>query len=407
MLWPACLSLFCLPHLALAQTERVVKITTANAAVRCGPSTEYDRVTILPVGLKLPVVEREGDWYRVRLGDSRQAFISGQVAELLPVGSAPSQGRVTDISAGPYEKGTRVTISLSAPVPFRVVQRLRPAALVMELYNCRLAQYGVRQLEGTDAILAIECVQETTNTAELTFHLPQLQQTGYEAYLTEGGALRLDVRRPYDTGSLQGKLIGIDPGHGGRWPGAKGPTGLAEKDANLDIALRLKQMLEQAGARVLMTRETDVGGAGDEESLGGDLDLRREMTRKAGCDLFVSVHNNDTGSGPSATTKGTETFYWTPMSILPAKIAQANVCAALGTEYRFVSWRPFYVLRATDCPRVLVECCYLSSPSEEAALKTAEFRQRAALGIFAGIREFFEKAMVTDGLEGQEAGGRS
>jgi N-acetylmuramoyl-L-alanine amidase len=404
MLWVGWLCVAEACSVGHAQAERVVKITVQNAAIRSGPSTEYDRVTVLPSGLKLPVVRREGDWYRIRLGDSQEAYVSSEVVQLLPEGSAPSQARVTDVSVRPYEKGLRVTLSITAPIPFRIIQRLRPAALIMELYNCRLAQYGIRELEGTDAILAIEQVQKTTNTAELTFHLPQRQQTGYEVHFEGENALILSVRRPYQSASLQDKLIGIDPGHGGKWSGAVGPTGFAEKHANLDIALRLRQLLQEAGASVLMTRETDVGYGEDTGQMSADLDPRREMTKEAQCDLFVSVHNNDVGDGDGRSVAGTETYYWTPMSVLPAKIVQANVCAALGTKPRFVSWRPFYVLRETDCPRVLVECCYLSNPAEEAALKTVDFRTRAALGIFAGIREFFDKAMVTDGLETAEDG---
>ncbi|MGQ9732398.1 MAG: N-acetylmuramoyl-L-alanine amidase [Candidatus Zipacnadales bacterium] len=391
--------LFCFA-LSEAQQERVVKITVANAAIRAGASTEYDRVTVAQPGIKLAVVRREGDWYRVRLGDAQEAYVSTAVCELLPEGTPPSQAKVTDISARPYEKGTRVTISISAPILFRIIQRLRPAALQMQLYNCRLSQYGVRQLEGADAILAIEQVQQTTNTAELTFHLPQTQQTGYDAYYNSSvGGLIVDVRRPYQSGELGDKLIGLDPGHGGIWSGAKGPTGLVEKDVNLDISLRLRQMLELAGARVFMTRETDIGYGRRGDPISSDLAPRRQMTREAGVDLFVSVHNNHIGSGNPRAAAGTETYYYTPMSILPAKVIQDNLCASLGTQNRFISWRPFYVLRDTDCPRVLVECCYLSHPDEEAALKTIDFRHRAAAGIFAGIHEFFEKSMVLDGLE--------
>jgi len=404
MLWVVWLCLSCLPEVGHAQTERVVKITVENAAIRSGPSTEHDRVTVLPSGLKLPVVRKEGDWYRVRLGDSQEAYVSSDVVELLPEGSAPSQARVTDVSVRPFEKGTRVVISLSAPIPFRIVQRLRPAALILELYNCRLSQYGVRQLEGADAVLAIEQVQKTTNTAELTFHLPQRQQTGYSAGFSSDDTMVIDIRRPYQSASLEDKLIGIDPGHGGAWPGAVGPTGFAEKHANLDIALRVKQMLEEAGARVFMTRETDVGFGSPSEGQASDLDPRRELTKQAGCDLFVSVHNNDTGERTGRSVGGTETYYWTPMSILPAKVIQTNLCGALGTKCRFISWRPFYVLRGTDCPRVLVECCYLSNPDEETALKGIDFRHRAALGVLAGIREFFDKAVTTDGLELPESG---
>lgn len=388
-----------------AQSERVVKIAVENAAIRTGPSTEYDRVTVLPAGLKLPVVRREGGWYRVRLGDSQEAYVSSDVVELLPEGSLPSQARVTDISAKPFEKGTRVAVSITAPIPFRIIQRIRPAALIVELYNARLSQYGVRQLAGADAILAMEQVQKTTNTAELTLHLPQRQQTGYSAYFQGQNALILDVIRPYPTATLQGKVIGVDPGHGGPWRGAVGPTGYQEKDANLDIALRLAQMLTEAGAQVIMTRTTDVGYGALNEGMASDLHPRRELTKQAGCDLFVSIHNNHIGSGDGRSVSGTETYYWTPMSILPAQIIQANVSSALGTRSRFISWRPFYVLRDTDCPRVLVECCYMSNPSEEAALKSADFRHRAALGIFCGIREFFEKALTTDGLEAENAEG--
>jgi len=399
MLWVVGLCLSCLPQTGHAQTERVVKILVENAAIRSGPTTEHDRVTVLPSGLKLPVVRKEGGWYRIRLGDSQEAYVSADIVELLPEGSAPSQAKVTDVSVRPFEKGTRIVISLTAPVPFRIVQRLRPAALILELFNCRLSQYGVRQLEGADAVLAIEQVQKTTNTAELTFHLPQRQQTGYTAGFPSDDTMAIDIRRPYQSAGLQDKLIGIDPGHGGAWTGAIGPTGLREKQANLDIALRLKQLLETGGARVLMTRETDAGFGSPGAGQASDLDPRRELTKQAACDLFVSVHNNDTGEGTSRSVGGTETYYWTPMSILPAKVIHANLGAALGTQCRFISWRPFYVLRETDCPRVLVECCYLSNPDEEAALKSVDFRHRAALGVFCGIREFFDKAMTTDGLE--------
>jgi N-acetylmuramoyl-L-alanine amidase len=386
-----------------AQPARVVKVMVENAAIRSGPSQNYNRVMVLPAGIKLPVVKREDDWYRIALGDRQEAYVSSSVVQLLPEGTAPSQARVTDISTTGFEKGTRVTIYLSAPIAFRIIQRLRPAALVLELYNCRLAHYGVRQREGDDVVLAIETLQVTTNAAEVTFHLPQKQQAGYSAYFADSGnALIVDIRRSFAAGGLQGKLIGLDPGHGGHWSGAHGPTGLLEKDANLEIALRLKGMLEQAGANVFMTRTTDVGFGSRGDSQTADLHPRREMTRQAGCDIFVSIHNNHIGDGNPRTAEGTESFYWTPMSVALARSLQENVCAALGTKDRYVSWRPFYVLRDTDCPRALVECAYVSHPREEALLKKPEFRHQAAVGVFAGIREFLEKAVLTDGLEAAE-----
>ena len=87
MLWAIAITVVCSPHTAVAQDARVVKITVENAAVRSGPSRSYNRVTVLPVGIKLPVVAREGDWYRVALGDRQEAYVSSSVVQLLPEGT--------------------------------------------------------------------------------------------------------------------------------------------------------------------------------------------------------------------------------------------------------------------------------------------------------------------------------
>jgi len=80
------------------------------------------------------------------------------------------------------------------------------------------------------------------------------------------------------------------------------------------------------------------------------------------------------------------------MSILPARILQNHLCARLNTKSRFISWRPFYVLRQTDVPRVLVECAYVSNPTEEARLRDDQFLQAAAEALYDGIEEFFRTA---------------
>jgi len=102
------------------------------------------------------------------------------------------------------------------------------------------------------------------------------------------------------------------------------------------------------------------------------------------------VHNNAIGSGNAASAYGTETYYWSPMSALPARIIQNHLSASLGTKNRFISWRPFYVLRVADVPRVLVECAFVSNPTEEALMKSEQFANSAADGLAKGVEEFFE-----------------
>ncbi|HUS80911.1 MAG TPA: N-acetylmuramoyl-L-alanine amidase, partial [Armatimonadota bacterium] len=126
-----------------------------------------------------------------------------------------------------------------------------------------------------------------------------------------------------------------------------------------------------------------------------ELEARLAASENRGADLFLSIHNNAIGSGNSSAAYGTETYYWTPMSILPARILQNHLCAALGTKNRFISWRPFYVLRQTDVPRVLVECAYVSNPTEEGRMRSEGFLDKTAGALYDGIAEFFA-AVGTD-----------
>jgi len=170
---------------------------------------------------------------------------------------------------------------------------------------------------------------------------------------------------------------------------------LTESEVNLAIALRLGELLTSAGARVRLLRTTDtsVGPAGAGKR--GELEARLAASENRGADLFLSIHNNAIGSGDRNRAYGTETYYWTPMSILPARILQSHLCATLQTKNRFISWRPFYVLRQTDVPRVLVECAYVSNPAEERKLADPAFRDSAAAALFSGLEEFFSVAACT------------
>ncbi|HEV2126390.1 MAG TPA: N-acetylmuramoyl-L-alanine amidase, partial [Chloroflexota bacterium] len=98
---------------------------------------------------------------------------------------------------------------------------------------------------------------------------------------------------PIASGGLAGKHVVVDPGHGGRDPGAV-YHGLHEADVNLAVALELRSLLEQAGATVTMTRSTAGGGGGVGNSTSTDRDLqaRVDIANRAAADLFLSIHGN-------------------------------------------------------------------------------------------------------------------
>ena len=391
--WPliaiAALLVICVaPGLA----ARAVVTTRGKSPVRSGPSTEYARMMVLPPGAKLWAIGREGSWYRVRLCDRLDGWImTSDVRELdseLQLGTA----RLTDMSVSTCETGIRLIFYLSRPVGFRIRQSILPAQLKIDLFSCAAAQEAIRQFPGSEGIRVLPPQQLANDWVEVTLDLPNVHQTGHRAYYTDSGHLVVIVKAPFADGEIAGKRIAIDPGHGGPDSGAVGPTGLTEKSANLEICRVLKWQLASAGAEVVMTRETDEA-VSPGASKSGELEARVASSKAANPDLFISVHNNAVGGGNAATACGTETYYWTAMSHLPALMVQKGLVGALGTRDRFVGWQRFYVLRETDCPRILAECAFVSNPDEEQKLADPVFLARASQGIFEGIRSYFAAAV--------------
>ncbi|HOA39905.1 MAG TPA: N-acetylmuramoyl-L-alanine amidase family protein [Halanaerobiales bacterium] len=177
-------------------------------------------------------------------------------------------------------------------------------------------------------------------------------------------------------------LIVLDPGHGGFDPGAVGPSGLAEKDINLQIALLAEDILQREGYNVILTRKDDTFIS---------LKDRVEMANKMEALLFVSIHAN---SANSAYSEGTETF------IAPNKVAssqlladslQKNLLKELNRLDRGVKKENFYVIKYTNMPAALVEVAFVSNPHEESLLASNLFKEKAARAIAHGIMEYLQK----------------
>jgi N-acetylmuramoyl-L-alanine amidase len=188
----------------------------------------------------------------------------------------------------------------------------------------------------------------------------------------------LRVQISFRRDRLAGKLIMVDPGHGGKDPGALGRY-LREKDVNLDVARQTATRLAMLDARPYLTRDSDVAV---------DLYARPRMTNELQADLFVSVHCNaarkrDTGSG-------TSTYYCHPPSKGLAVLMQDALVPQLGRRDGGVHQARFCVIRETKIPAVLVELLFIDNQVEENLLARPEVRYRAAMGICEGIRRYFE-----------------
>ena len=209
--------------------------------------------------------------------------------------------------------------------------------------------------------------------------------------------MNIDIRRKLPdyqyslTAGLKGKIIAIDPGHGGSDPGAVGPSGVTEKQVTLAIAKRLGDKLTAAGAKVFYTRTTDVDVAQRNASGVEELHKRIEVAHKNKADIFISIHAD---SFTSASAGGSSAWYYENSKydkILAAAIG-TNAIPAGGLQNRGVREANFYVLKNSWVPSTLFEVAFISNPNEERLLTQAVFQDKIAQGLYKGIEEYFRKA---------------
>lgn len=198
----------------------------------------------------------------------------------------------------------------------------------------------------------------------------------------------------YWTMPLSGKKIALDPGHGGPDGGAESKDGIIEKDINLAIALHLRDYLQEAGAIVVMTRESDRDLAesttkGYSRRKTEDLINRAQFITQQKSDLFVSVHLN---SIPSAKWSGAQTFYYpgSKDNATLASLIQDEIKKNMQNTDRVAkSIDNVYLLKTLTIPSALVEVGFLSNPSEADLLRSPAYQKKVAAAIYQGILRYY------------------
>src|SRR5436189_1477550 len=166
----------------------------------------------------------------------------------------------------------------------------------------------------------------------------------------------------------------IDAGHGGHDRGGIPGQSVAEKDMTLDVAQRLRNVLAASGYRVVMSRDSDVFVS---------LPTRVAIANSYRNAIFVCIHFNATQRSGAG---GIETYFYSRDSLQLASAIHSYVAGGAPSSNRGVRRRGFYVLRKTNIPAVLVECGFLTNPTEAAYAGRASYRQKLAEGIAAGVR---------------------
>jgi N-acetylmuramoyl-L-alanine amidase len=353
-----------------------------------------------------------------------------------------SETNVRRIQVDPKSNGTLVTLWLNRPLSFEL-STSRPNWLHVSLFGGNLNPGDFNSLTQAGHVQEIRAYQ-FPDCAQISLKLKE-ESISYKAYAqSEPDRILLSLRtessarwnptdgliraRGFETERAQNPVdvVVIDPGHGGKDPGAIGPSGLEEKEAVLDICKRLASLLEtRLGIGVVLTRKDDTF-----ISLSG----RTKMANAEGADLFISVHanasrkrsangfetyflaeaKNDAGRAaailensalrferPEGTMEGMSDLDFILYDMVQnefhqeseylAGIIQEQLDDQLSITNRRINQAPFYVLNGAYMPAVLVETAFISNPDEEALLKKRWFRQKIAEALYESVRTFKEK----------------
>jgi N-acetylmuramoyl-L-alanine amidase len=386
-------------------------------------------------------------WFSRRL--SFLVFLAFCLAPVV-VGIAASVHIIQDIRFRSAQDETRVVVELSHTIPYQIGRLSRPNRLYIDLPKTRLASdWDRHSVEiGDGRVRAIRIAQQHPDQVRIVLDLQDLGDfriftlpDPYRIIIDLLGGIAAsgnDARArppkvPLPSSRLQPPskptrpTVVIDPGHGGKDPGARGRGGLKEKTVVLQIAKELRQVIRQAlpQYQVVLTRERDVFVP---------LSKRAQIANRYQAELFISLHAN---ASRQRRANGIETWYLSfaaserakQMAARENQMAEAdlsdleiilrdlhetdriNQSASLastmqmtlvqhmakrywGIINRGIDGAPFVVLLHTSMPSVLVEVSFLSNPRDERRLRSRTYRRALAQGIFRGMRQFLQTAVV-------------
>lgn len=208
---------------------------------------------------------------------------------------------------------------------------------------------------------------------------------GKQAYVSTMSETVVEIQR----------VVVIDAGHGGNDPGKIGINQVLEKDVNLQIARRVRTLLEQNDVKVIMTREEDEGlyDAGAANKKVQDMKKRIELIAESNAPITVSIHQN---SYSDESIHGAQVFYYTSSKEgkAAAILMQQQLVEGLDPENRREAKAndSYYLLKKSTTPTIIVECGFLSNYEEAEELKTQEYQEKVAFHITMGILKYLNQS---------------
>ncbi|MGF1515440.1 MAG: N-acetylmuramoyl-L-alanine amidase [Elainellaceae cyanobacterium] len=359
---------------------QVATVTAPSGTARTGPSTTYSRLTPLPTGTQAAVTGREGDWWRLDYG----AWIRASDVAIAD-SAVPPRSLVRSVLGQELGDRTEILFPLQVPVPVSVAQG--SGLFTLTLHNTT-AQTDTIRLDNGPVVERLDWSQPTPDQVQYRFSLKSAQAWGYSLRY-EGANLVLTLRHPPELADAEAPLAGtailLDPGHGSPEDlGARGPTGLPEKDVTLAVSQQLRQALEARGATVYMTRE------GDDDLFPSD---RVAMIESLEPTLALSVHYNALpDEGDAVNTAGIGMFWYHAQARDLAAFLHDHLVETLDRPSYGLYWNNLALTRPAIAPSVLLELGFMINPEEFEWIVDPVAQAELVEALAAGIEQWVASA---------------
>lgn len=327
-------------------------------------------------GITVKAVGEKGNLYKIALSQNRYAYMPKDC--LKEPGTTIQPVNTGSWSISNRGNKDRISISLPCRLPYRSWVQLDPTTICIELFGAMNNSNWITQRGDLGIIEYVDCQQPESDVLKVVIKLKDKYSWGYSVNY-DGNNLVIDVNHTPSL-VLKDLTIGLDAGHGGKYPGAKSATGLTEKEVNLDMILRIAKILASKGAKVVLSRDGDTGPSMIE---------RKQIFLDNDVDLMISLHNNSGGS--PLTTMGTSTFY-KHISNRELATCMLNRLLELGLKnFGMTGNFNFSLNSPTEYPNVLLEVLFMSSLPEEELLADPDFRQQVAEKAVLGLEDYLTK----------------
>ena len=313
-------------------------------------------------------------------------------------------GRTADAVTGAIK--VRLVLETTGPVEVDKFITAKPNwRLVVTLRGATAEKLVIPPSPDKTVVDRLSVIKSTKDTLHVILDLPTpLTEDQYKVFTVKADPkankpfrIVIDIEKTTPSSDLKfsaglkDKVVAIDPGHGGTDPGAIGLQGTREKLLNLNMAMKVKAILEKAGAKVVMTRETDIDVSSPDASDRDELTARTMVANNRNADIFISIHHN---SSANSDMNGTTTYYFRKslFDVVLAQSIQDEMIKAGGLSNQGVRTANFFVVKNTFMPAALLEIGFISNPQEEQLCNNSDFQLKMAQAIVTGIDQFFGQA---------------